>query len=93
MATVLRGGGAIRFQRWCPREQHLRDFSVAVSQLSRNDRFLANIILRHKVPKILVHGKENHPVKRTRCFTSFSMTFIGGPRRIGMAFTLEMVPS
>ena len=37
-------------------ERHHRDFSAAAARLTRNDRFLANVILRHAVPKNLVTG-------------------------------------
>ncbi len=52
----------------------LAEFSLSEAEWARNDRSLANVILRHVVPKILVRCKKNPPVQRTRCFTSFSMT-------------------
>ncbi len=67
-----------------PTEICPRDFSVAVLPLARNGRLLADVILRHKVPKNLVPSNKNPFVRRTRCFTSFSMTSRGGLPCTGM---------
>ncbi len=53
-------------------------------RFARNDRSLANVILRHVVPKNLVHGEQYSPVQRTRCFAPLSMTLRGGPRCTGI---------
>ena len=42
-----------------------------ISRSARNDRFLANVILRGRATKNLVHGKKNLSVRRPRCGTEF----------------------
>jgi hypothetical protein len=53
---------------------HIRGFSVAVSRLARNDRFMADVILRSGATKNLVHGEQRSLVQRTRCFAEFSLS-------------------
>jgi hypothetical protein len=66
-----------------PRSCHCEDRSdVAIFaqvtrrllRFARNDRLLANVILRHVVPKNLVHCMKNPPVQRTKCIATLSMT-------------------
>ncbi len=87
-SMTSRGGlpctGMVSVQSRIAYEFHHRDFSVAASRLTRNGRFLADVILRHKVPKNLVPNSKNPFVRRTRCFTSFSMTSRGGLPCTGM---------
>jgi hypothetical protein len=64
-----------------------KSYIIGISRFARNDRFQENVILRHEVPKNLVPGNENPSVRRTRCFTPFSMTSRGGhPGHRGVAF-------
>jgi hypothetical protein len=63
-----------------------------VEGLTRNDRSLANVILRSRATKNLVHCKKNPCVQRTRCFTSFSMTLRGGHPVHGDATVKGIIP-
>ena len=57
--------------------QHHGYSASADGRISRNDSFLANVILRSAATKNLVPRKKRPYVRRTRCFTSFSMTLSG----------------
>jgi hypothetical protein len=73
----IKGQDPCEMGRRC-NEQHPGGFSVGVLRITRNERFLANAILRSRATKNLVHCKKHSSARRTRCFTSFSMTSRGG---------------
>ena len=91
LAMTLRGGVRLTGMALVSerrQEHHHRDFSVAASRLARNDSFLANVILRHIVPKNLVPHKKYPYVRRTRCLTEFSLR---SPRPKGVGSAAEWV--
>jgi hypothetical protein len=66
------------------------EFTHSGAERAGNDRFLANVILRHEVPKNLVPRSKKPFVRRTRCFTSFSMTYICYSRVFGSEGTKDL---